>query len=117
MRYIVTYYDTYMRIIIRNVANESFRVLDYLFICVYIYLYIIYIFIRFYVKIIFFFFLFLSSFLINIAEFCKPLTKLDLPTLRQSGRKGKNATEQPKTQTLDRIRTQAHDLSRRCSTH
>ena len=46
----------------------------------------------------------MSFFLINIVEFfCKPQSKLDLPTLRLGSRERKNATEQIKNMTLARI--------------
>ena len=61
--------------------------------------------------------IFTLVFLLNTVECCKPLSKLDLPTLRQGSRERKSATEQIKNASLARIRTQALDLSRRCSTH
>ena len=57
------------------------------------------------------------SFLINIIVFYKPQSNLDLPKLRQDIRERRNATEQIKNLTLAMIRTHAHDLARRCSSH
>ena len=48
---------------------------------------------------------------------CKPLSKLDIPTLRKGRREIKNATEQNKNLSLARIRTLAHGFSPRCSIH
>ena len=50
-------------------------------------------------------------------SFCKPQSKLDLPTLRQCSRETNFATEQIKNMILARIRTQANGSSRRCSSH
>ena len=45
----------------------------------------------------------MSLFESTLLGFCKPQSKLDLPTLRQSSRERKNATEQIKNLTLARI--------------
>ena len=48
----------------------------------------------------------MSLFESTLLSFCKPQTKLDLPTLRQGGWERMNATEQIKNKALARIRTQ-----------
>ena len=56
----------------------------------------------------------LSSFESTLWNFCKPLSKFDLPKLRQGSRERKNATEEKRRKTLARILTKAHGLSRGC---
>ena len=57
----------------------------------------------------------MSLFESKLLSYCKPQSKLDIPTLRQGSRERENATEQIKNMTLASIRTMAHGLSRRCS--
>ena len=45
----------------------------------------------------------MSLFESKLFSFCKPQSKLDLPTLRHGIREGKNATDQIKDMTLARI--------------
>ena len=70
-----------------------------------------------YIHRIIFFYICMSLFESTLLSFCNPLSKLDIPTLRQGSRERKNATEHIKNMTLARIQTQAHGSSRRCSTN